>query len=270
MTDIDCLLHTPITEAFGLVAIEAAAHGCPVVAAACRRLGRGRRRRRQRPHRSRRRCRCRATSSSAGGSKGLPQCVYDPAADALIEPSRRRSRALWPRTSPRVFDGRTRLRSAQRGARARTCSRSRASPPTFATCWPSSMAMPGARSSVRPRLRRMTVVLYRPSLDARSGAGQLLEMQWRGLNAAGVPAVIACERGALKFWLRTGVRARRRSVREIERLARAGCVDRRPRPVPAERRARLRAQSRDRGAAALAARRCARPPRSASASSFAR
>ena len=35
----------------------------------------------------------------------------------------------------------------------------------------------------------MTVVLYRPSLDARSGAGQLLEMQWRGLNAAGMPAV---------------------------------------------------------------------------------
>ena len=70
----------------------------------------------------------------------------------------------------------------------------------------------------------MTVVLYRPSLDARSGAGQLLEMQWRGLNAAGVPAVIACERGALKFWLRTGVRARRRSVREIERLRMQGAL----------------------------------------------
>jgi glycosyltransferase involved in cell wall biosynthesis len=31
---IDCLVHAPLTEAFGLVAIEAAAHGCPVVAAA--------------------------------------------------------------------------------------------------------------------------------------------------------------------------------------------------------------------------------------------
>jgi glycosyltransferase involved in cell wall biosynthesis len=64
----------------------------------------------------------------------------------------------------------------------------------------------------------VTVVLYRPSLDARSGAGQLLEMQWRGLSAAGIPALIACERGALKFWLRTGVRAHRRSVRKLERL----------------------------------------------------
>jgi glycosyltransferase involved in cell wall biosynthesis len=68
----------------------------------------------------------------------------------------------------------------------------------------------------------MTVVLYRPSLDARSGAGQLLEMQWRSLHAAKVPALIACERGVLKFWLRTGVRARRRSVQELERLCARG------------------------------------------------
>jgi glycosyltransferase involved in cell wall biosynthesis len=64
----------------------------------------------------------------------------------------------------------------------------------------------------------MTVVLFRPSLDARSGAGQLLALQRRGLEAAGVPAIIACERGALKFWLRTGVRVRRRSVAQVERL----------------------------------------------------
>jgi glycosyltransferase involved in cell wall biosynthesis len=32
--DIHCLVHTPLTEAFGLVALEAAAHGCPVIAAA--------------------------------------------------------------------------------------------------------------------------------------------------------------------------------------------------------------------------------------------
>jgi glycosyltransferase involved in cell wall biosynthesis len=31
---IDCLLHPPLTEAFGLVALEAAAHGCPVIATA--------------------------------------------------------------------------------------------------------------------------------------------------------------------------------------------------------------------------------------------
>jgi glycosyltransferase involved in cell wall biosynthesis len=68
----------------------------------------------------------------------------------------------------------------------------------------------------------VTVVLYRPSLDARSGAGQLLEMQWRGLTAAGVPAAIACERGALKFWLRTGVRPHRRSRLQLERLRARG------------------------------------------------
>jgi glycosyltransferase involved in cell wall biosynthesis len=70
----------------------------------------------------------------------------------------------------------------------------------------------------------MTVVLYRPSLDARSGAGQLLEMQWRGLAAAGIPALLACERGALRFWLRTGVRARRRSASQLEQLRGRGDV----------------------------------------------
>jgi glycosyltransferase involved in cell wall biosynthesis len=53
------------------------------------------------------------------------------------------------------------------------------------------------------------VVLYRPSLDARSGTGQLLAAQWRGFRAAGAAATLACDRGALKFWMRTGVRARR-------------------------------------------------------------
>ena len=70
----------------------------------------------------------------------------------------------------------------------------------------------------------MTVVLYRPSLEARSGAGQLLAMQWRGLTAAGVPTLLACARGALKFWLRTGVRARRRSAADIERLRAHGAI----------------------------------------------
>ena len=31
---VDCLIHAPISEAFGLVAIEAAAHGCPAIVAA--------------------------------------------------------------------------------------------------------------------------------------------------------------------------------------------------------------------------------------------
>jgi glycosyltransferase involved in cell wall biosynthesis len=70
----------------------------------------------------------------------------------------------------------------------------------------------------------LTVVLYRPRLDVRSGAGQLLEMQWRGLTAAGVPTLLVCERGALKFWLRTGVRARSRSVAGVERLRQQGVI----------------------------------------------
>ncbi len=82
---IDCLLHTPITEAFGLVAIEAAARGCPVVAARVDGLAE-------------------AVADGVSGRtipptlplsryvelggrlEGLPQCVYDPTADALIEP----------------------------------------------------------------------------------------------------------------------------------------------------------------------------------------
>jgi glycosyltransferase involved in cell wall biosynthesis len=82
---IACLVHTPITEAFGLVALEAAAHGCPVVAASVDGLveavtpgvtGRT------------------VTPSLAianylelgGDSEGLPEFIYDPIADALAEP----------------------------------------------------------------------------------------------------------------------------------------------------------------------------------------
>jgi hypothetical protein len=68
----------------------------------------------------------------------------------------------------------------------------------------------------------MNVLLYRRSLDLRSGAGQLLRMQLRGLEAAAVPAVIACERGALKFWLRTGIRARRSVPAAMQRLQSRG------------------------------------------------
>jgi glycosyltransferase involved in cell wall biosynthesis len=39
-----------------------------------------------------------------------------------------------------------------------------------------------------------------------------------------VPTLLACDRGALRFWLRTGVRARRRSASEIEWLQAQGAV----------------------------------------------
>lgn len=81
--DVDCLVHPPLTEAFGLVAIEAAALGCPVVAAAIDGL----------PE---------AVADGVtgytvaptlpladyaglgGGSYGLPALVYDPARDSLV------------------------------------------------------------------------------------------------------------------------------------------------------------------------------------------
>jgi glycosyltransferase involved in cell wall biosynthesis len=58
----------------------------------------------------------------------------------------------------------------------------------------------------------VTILLYRPSLDFASGAGQLIWMQARALRAARESAEIGCERGALKFLLRSGTRARRLSV----------------------------------------------------------
>jgi glycosyltransferase involved in cell wall biosynthesis len=83
--DIDCLVHPPLTEAFGLVAIEAAALGCPVIAAAIDGL----------PeavtegvtgH-------CIAPSlplteypKLGGADYGLPPLVFDPARDALVAP----------------------------------------------------------------------------------------------------------------------------------------------------------------------------------------
>ncbi len=70
----------------------------------------------------------------------------------------------------------------------------------------------------------MTILLHRSNLDARSGAGQLLKMQWRGLTSAGVPTMIACERGALKFWVRTGVRAHRLTAADVERLRAQGAT----------------------------------------------
>jgi glycosyltransferase involved in cell wall biosynthesis len=83
---IDCLVHPPLTEAFGLVAIEAAAMGCPVIAAAIDGL----------PE---------AVADGVSGycltptmpladyaglgggpTADLPALVYDPARDALVAP----------------------------------------------------------------------------------------------------------------------------------------------------------------------------------------
>jgi glycosyltransferase involved in cell wall biosynthesis len=81
--NVDCLVHPPLTEAFGLVAIEAAALGCPVIAAAIDGL----------PE---------AVADGVtgytvaptlplgeyealGGARyGLPALVYDPARDSLV------------------------------------------------------------------------------------------------------------------------------------------------------------------------------------------
>jgi glycosyltransferase involved in cell wall biosynthesis len=81
--EVDCLVHPPLTEAFGLVAIEAAAFGCPVIAAAIDGLPEA------------------VTDgvtgytvaptlpladyvSLGGASYGLPALVYDPARDSLV------------------------------------------------------------------------------------------------------------------------------------------------------------------------------------------
>ena len=83
--DIDCLVHPPLTEAFGLVAIEAAAFGCPVVAAAIDGL----------PEAVTQGVtgHCVAPSlplaeyaTLGGATYGLPPLVYDPARDALVAP----------------------------------------------------------------------------------------------------------------------------------------------------------------------------------------
>jgi len=53
------------------------------------------------------------------------------------------------------------------------------------------------------------VLLYRRSLDVRSGAGQLIRMQADGLRSAGESVQLACQRGGLRFFLRTGWPVRR-------------------------------------------------------------
>jgi glycosyltransferase involved in cell wall biosynthesis len=79
---IHCLVHTPLTEAFGLVALEAAAHGCPVITAAVDGLpevvAEGISGYCLEPTLP-----LSTYAGLGGGSEGLPVRVYDPAADAL-------------------------------------------------------------------------------------------------------------------------------------------------------------------------------------------
>ncbi len=71
-------------------------------------------------------------------------------------------------------------------------------------------------------MAELKVLLYRRSLDLRSGAGQLLHTQLLGLEAARVTATIACEHGALKFWWRTNRWPRRYSAAAMPQLQQEG------------------------------------------------
>ena len=82
---IDCLVHVPLTEAFGLVAIEAAAHGCPTIVAAVDGLPEAVR------HGTSGVCLepslpVSAYAESGGGTYGIPAYVYDPRQDGLSSP----------------------------------------------------------------------------------------------------------------------------------------------------------------------------------------
>lgn len=70
----------------------------------------------------------------------------------------------------------------------------------------------------------MSVLLYRPSLDLRSGTGQLMRTQLAGLAAAGIDARLGCERGRWRFFLRTGVLPARLGLAGARRAAETGFV----------------------------------------------
>jgi UDP-glucose:(heptosyl)LPS alpha-1,3-glucosyltransferase len=72
----------------------------------------------------------------------------------------------------------------------------------------------------------MSVLLYRPSLDLRSGTGRLMHAQLAGLRAAGVDASLACERGRWRFFARTGTLPQRLAPAALRRVrSRAFVVD---------------------------------------------
>lgn len=66
----------------------------------------------------------------------------------------------------------------------------------------------------------MRAQLFLKKLDLYSGTGQLLRTQVQALRAAGVDATLACERGGLRYFMRTGIKTKRTSVAALR--ARAG------------------------------------------------
>jgi glycosyltransferase involved in cell wall biosynthesis len=60
------------------------------------------------------------------------------------------------------------------------------------------------------------VLLYRRSLSLTSGAGQLIRRQAEGLKAAGEPVCVACQRGAVRFFLRTRLPVKRLRPRDLD------------------------------------------------------
>jgi glycosyltransferase involved in cell wall biosynthesis len=69
----------------------------------------------------------------------------------------------------------------------------------------------------------MRAQLFLKKLDLYSGTGQLLRTQVQALRAAGVDATLACERGGLRYYLRTGIKTKRTSAAALR--ARAGDPD---------------------------------------------
>ncbi|MEO8465475.1 MAG: glycosyltransferase family 4 protein [Gammaproteobacteria bacterium] len=68
----------------------------------------------------------------------------------------------------------------------------------------------------------MRAQLFLKKLDLYSGTGQLLRTQVLALRAAGVDATLACERGGLRYFFRTGIKTKHTSVAEL----RARAIDR--------------------------------------------
>jgi glycosyltransferase involved in cell wall biosynthesis len=68
----------------------------------------------------------------------------------------------------------------------------------------------------------MNALLCFPKLDLNSGTPQLLRMQAQRLRAEGIAADVVCQRGALRFRWRTGMRAQRISVEKVRARASSG------------------------------------------------
>jgi UDP-glucose:(heptosyl)LPS alpha-1,3-glucosyltransferase len=62
---------------------------------------------------------------------------------------------------------------------------------------------------------RVQILLYRSTLDAASGPGQLISHQARALRASGANVAVACERGRGRFFLQTGVWAQKALPTEV-------------------------------------------------------